>query len=533
MVLSVSTLAREQKNFIINQLEHIEHDLHPSVSEDEELIRRALFAVRNKSVTFERYVPTTSTLYTTVQDVRPTHVIVQFKEGEIQCNCPQEQWCRHKISVILSLYQNIDSVQDWASKWRSKKSVNLHLLASERTPENWLAMVNEVMSHQLQAGRQIEKYLISNIAENAHSKLKKHTPFEREWQPIYNLFIEIAILNKLWQHILENQSNVNNDYFEYFFDRRFEVIQNTIHEISGKSRLFATDPFFDALQVLVRELLLERKHHIGRRLNIYLLFWDTIFIEKRRAEEELSILQQYAEGTLGNKNGKLSDDVPLPTVLNVFHIILKDYDSLMKNLTTIQPNQMNIYFGLAKFSYSRNEEKAYELILKAMLPHLNEYINDYLLPSQRQVYVRRVHTLFEHIHLTEQEELMLFSAFGVYGVQPYSQYLLKVKRYEEWAALHQLYPSSISYLETCGLKEVLEVAPEVTLPLYHYYALEEVNQKSRMNYKQAVRIWKMMKSAAKKCGKTYFWTDYIQSIREQYKRLRALQEELEKGNLLA
>jgi len=42
----------------------------------------------------------------------------------------------------------------------------------------------------------------------------------------------------------------------------------------------------------------------------------------------------------------------------------------------------------------------------------------------------------------------------------------------------------------------------------------------------------MMKSAAKKSGKLNFWTDYIQSISEQYKRLRALQEELEKGNLL-
>jgi len=526
MGISISTLALEQTSFIRDQLEIIERTLHPSVTEDEELIRRALFAVRNKSVNFERYVPFSNTLYASVQDVRITQVSVNFRTNEIICECPQEEWCRHKVSVILSLYQYIDSVQDWAAKWRTKKSVNLHMLASNRTPENWLAMVDEVMTHLLPEGRPIEQYLVSSIFENAHTKLNKHQPFEREWQPIYKLFMEIGILNKIWKHLNETQTTLTTDYFEYLFDRRFEIIQQVIHDLSGKSRLFATDPFFDALQVLVRELLLERHHYIGRRLNIYLLFWDTVFIEKKRAEEELAVLEGY------HSTGEINEEVPLLSVYNVFYILLKDYDALKKNIESISAEQMNVYFGLAKFSNSRQDELATELILKAMLPLLNEYINSNLKPSQRQLYVRRIHLLYDNISLSENEELMLYSAFGVYGVQPYSHYLLKEKRYEEWAALHQLYPSSIAYLETCGLKDVLEEAPEVTLPLYHYYALEEVNQKSRMNYKQAVRIWKMMKSASKKSGKTNFWTDYIQTVREQYKRLRALQEELEKGNLL-
>ncbi len=531
MGLSVSSLAHEHENFIIEQLEQIERALHPSVTEDEELVRRALFAVRNKSVVFGRYIPTMGVMHTAVQDVRPTEVTVHFHSNVIQCSCPQEGWCRHKVSVVLSLYQYLDSVQDWSAKWRAKKGINLHLLASDRTPENWLAMVNEVMTHLLPEGRQIEQFLISNIAENALSKLNKHLPYEREWQPLYNLFMEVAVLNKLWQHIFQTDTAaVKNDYFEYFFDRRLETIQNYVHEISGKSRLFATDSFFDVLQTLVRELLLERQNHISRRLNLYLLFWDTIFIEKRQIKEEENILQNLIDNPSSNPN--LSEDVPLSTVLTLFHILLKNYDALKENLCTIHAEQLDIYFGLAKFSFSHNDDIAGEIILKATVPHLNEFINKFLLPQQRQMSVRRINLLFDNIKLTEQEELTLYSAFGIYGVQPYSNYLLKSKRYEDWVALHQLFPSSISYLETCGLKDVLDEAPEVTLPLYHYYALEEVKQKSRMNYKQAVRIWKMMKSAAKKSGKTNYWADYIQAVREQYKRLRALQEELEKGNLL-
>ena len=139
--------------------------------------------------------------------------------------------------------------------------------------------------------------------------------------------------------------------------------------------------------------------------------------------------------------------------------------------------------------------------------------------------------LYEGIKLTLEQEMTLFSSFGMYGLQPFSTYLISNGRYGEWAALHQLYPSSISYLELCGLKDVLVEAPAVTLPLYHVYAMEEIRQRSRMNYKQAVRIWKSMKTAAKKAGKTAYFETYMQIVRAQYKRLRALQEEIERGNL--
>ncbi|CAM5191940.1 hypothetical protein UACE39S_00784 [Ureibacillus acetophenoni] len=53
MSLSVSTIVRDYSSFIYEQIDMIERTLHPSVTEDEELVRRALFAVRNKSVLFE------------------------------------------------------------------------------------------------------------------------------------------------------------------------------------------------------------------------------------------------------------------------------------------------------------------------------------------------------------------------------------------------------------------------------------------------------------------------------------------------
>ncbi len=119
------------------------------------LVRRALFAVRNKSVVFQRFIPMKKRLYISVQDVRPTDVMIDFYHKLLVCSCPQDGLCRHKVSVMLSLYQYLESVQDWAAKWREKKSVSLHVLAGERSPESWQAMVDEVMSHILRGDERI------------------------------------------------------------------------------------------------------------------------------------------------------------------------------------------------------------------------------------------------------------------------------------------------------------------------------------------------------------------------------------------
>lgn len=526
MGLSVSMIAKEHEDFIRNGLERAEKSLHPSVTDDEELVRRSLFAVRNKSVVFNRFISVYGILDTTVQDVRPTNVTVDFRKEQIICSCPQQGWCRHKVSVLLSLYQHFDSVQDWATNWRVNKNVNLHSLAKERSPESWLAMVDEIMSHLLRDGQPLEGVFISSIVENAHDKLNKLKPFEREWQPIFHLFMELAVLNRLWDYLIETNSPIQSKYFEYFFDRRFDLLQNNLDLIKGKSRLFETDPFFDTIQQLVRDLLINGRELEDRRLNLYTTFWNSIFTEKSRAKKEIAILQEYLS------TGNYDDNVPLHHVCNLFFILLKEHDELKQNIEKISVNDVMIYLGLARFAFEQQDQYAGELILRATLPFINEFINVLILPAYRQMYVKRVDALYEKIDLNEQEQLQLFSSFGIYGIQPYSSYLLKNKKYNQWVALHQLYPSSISYLDSCGLKEILKEAPEVTLPLYHYYAIQEVNQKTRANYKQAVRIWKQMKSAAKKSGKLNYWTDYIQTVRNQFKRLRALQEELEKGNLL-
>lgn len=516
-------IARENRDFIINKLDEYEQLLHPSSSEDEELIRRAVFAVRNKSILFESYIPFSMTLYTKVQDVRAAEIVINFRKASISCTCSKKGTCRHQVAVLLALFQYFGSVQDWSSNWRAKKSVQLHTLAEERSPESWQRMVDEVLGHILHDDRRIEGFLVPSLAETARTKLRRHMPFEREWQPLFKLYTELAILDRIWTHLIHTNSPIQSDYFEYYAARSFETIKDYMEELQSGPRLFATDPFYVAIQQSVRALLVIEQGVPQLRLAAYLNFWLRLFTSPAQISEELAALHDLSATTT---------DINIDVVKTAFTILQKDEQAFHDCLQLVNAASIDTFIAISKFAMELDATIYTEQILKALIPYLPDFIQHHLSPMQRQQMTWVLDDLYSNLMLSEDEELQLYSAYGKYGVQPFSDYLIKNERYSDWAALHQLYPSSIAYLDRCGLKTVLANAPETTLPLYHHYAMEEIRQKSRLNYKQAVRIWRTMKSAAKKAGKMTFWEDYIQTIRLQYKRLRALQEEIDKSNLL-
>lgn len=524
MALSIAQLAKEHQEFVFTKLKEAEQALHPSSTEDEELVRRAVFSVRNKSVVFERFNGASSILYASVQDVRPASVEIDFAKEELSCNCPQLKWCRHQVGALLALYQYFDSVQDWSSAWRAQKSVQLKSLADERSPESWQLMVNEIMKRLLPPGRILEGYGLSAIRTDALDRLRRHMPFEREWQPLYKLFMELSIFNTIWRHVNETQGHsVDSPYMKYFIDQSVQSFESILTELTGRSRLFATDPFYDALQELVREFLLDRQGLFANRLQIYMLLWAVLFYERPRREQELALI---------NNLENPSSEISLQSLKLLFYVLLQKEELLQESIAQIDVQRMQDLFELAIFAKRAGESHAQSVILRAMLPFAEVFLQQTVPVVKRAQYVHQFQLLYEDIPLTEEDETTLYSAFGVYGLQPFSFFLIKKGRYREWVALHQLNLSSLSYLEMCGLKDVLQVAPATVLPLYHLYAMSEITQKSRMNYKQAVRIWKSMRSAAKRAGKTAYFETYMQTIRAEFKRLRALQEEIEKGNLV-
>lgn len=530
VALSISHIAREQADFIEAQLDDVGRQLHPSSAKDSECIRRAIFSVRNQSIIFQQFNNASATLYTQVQDVQVAQVTVFFYEHKINCSCKSTGWCRHKVAVLLSLYQHLHSVQQWAGEWRSQQAVQLHTLADARSPESWQRLIVEVANHVLHDKRRLDGYNMVYARNEIMSQLKKHMPFEREWQPLYQVFMEIGVMQKIWQFLQQQITEVNafeSNAFMYLTNEWLDDITVSAEKLQRAPQLFATEPFYQAIRQNIRDFILFENTHFPQRLHAYATIWLMLFTTKALREDELAILQKAAK----NPSPQLADDVDFYALEALLYMLIENETLLKANCDAITKNRVATLFLLAKFAHE-HATWAKPFLLRATLPHLQYYIHHELAAYARKEFIQEAHYLFNTVALSHEEEELLFGAFGKFGLQPYSLYLVEQQRFGDWAALQLLHRVSPQEAERHGLKTLLQQAPAETLPLYHSFAIAELQGKSRPHYKRAVRLWKSMKSAAKKADKLPFFHSYMEGIRKQFKRLRALQEEIEKGNLL-
>ena len=98
--------------------------------------------------------------------------------------------------------------------------------------------------------------------------------------------------------------------------------------------------------------------------------------------------------------------------------------------------------------------------------------------------------------------------------------------------IHSLVGFSVWEIEKDILKEIAASDPEALIPSYHRAAAFFIDQKNRSAYKEAARHLKKLRTLYKKAKKQQVWERYISQLSASYKRLRALQEELQKGKLI-
>ena len=511
---SLFNIAVRYQAHIQEWMDKIAEDFHPSHQEDEELIRRASFFVRNGAVRILSYDPYEHELQAKVQDVSPVIVTVSLLDKEVSCACPEKRLCRHCLAVIFSLYMQKFSLSDWLSEWRLKKSEQLSLLANERTPQSWDAIVKSTFDAVSSDWSWKERFYIDNSINQMKQKLKKFTPFEREWQPLYHVYTRTVMLRLLF----EVSESMDEALFRATIQTDIEDMQHQLVTLASKPRLFAADPFYDALVMHVRHMVFELEAMLDLRFNLFHAFWVILFTEKGRREREFAHLNDH----------KRFDNALFRAL---FCILLKQPDELRAIAEKVHPNDMTEWMHLAKLAKEMDDTESLTIILHAIRPHIFDYVNTYLSAWNRSLFVSRLYELYKSIEMPDEEREQLFWQFGSFGVRAYSDFLIDQLRYADWVALHHRFASTLDYAESCGMKTVLQEAPETVLPLYHVLAQNEIRERNRHSYKQAVRIWKKMKLAAKKAGKTDFWNSYVQEIQAKYRRLRALQEEIQKGNL--
>jgi len=76
-----------------------------------------------------------------------------------------------------------------------------------------------------------------------------------------------------------------------------------------------------------------------------------------------------------------------------------------------------------------------------------------------------------------------------------------------------------------------QARPQKAIPIYVAYARREIDQRTRGNYAQAALYLCIVRDLYHQLGDEKSWQELIRGIREEFRRLPALQDELNKAKL--
>ncbi|ASA25215.1 SWIM zinc finger family protein [Paenibacillus donghaensis] len=138
-------------------------------------------------------------------------------------------------------------------------------------------------------------------------------------------------------------------------------------------------------------------------------------------------------------------------------------------------------------------------------------------------------------HLPEEEPRMWSTLTEMlpFSRDLYDEKLLGRGKWQEWMDYQISSGAAPSDFRVRDLQPLEKHAPELLLPFYHQAVERFVIEKNRDSYKAAVKLLKRLAKLYKKIKREERWELFLSSFTAKHSRLRALQEELRKGNLIS
>ncbi|MBE9915267.1 SWIM zinc finger family protein [Paenibacillus donghaensis] len=138
-------------------------------------------------------------------------------------------------------------------------------------------------------------------------------------------------------------------------------------------------------------------------------------------------------------------------------------------------------------------------------------------------------------HLPESEDRMWETLAGMlpYSKEVYEDSLLTYGRWRQWMDIQLSTGKEPLEFRVSVLQPIEKHAPELLLPFYHQAVERYILLKNRQAYKAAVKLLKRLSKLYKKLKREERWEQFIALFANRHSRLRALQEELQKGKLIS
>lgn len=523
MHMSVERVSYLHEREIDGCMNMIKHTFRPGVQDEAQVIRKAVTLVRKGAFRSFRFSQDATAIEALLDDGTEEFVTLSLSMTEASCTCDEGNWCAHEIAVVFHLYSQFHSLTEWLHDWQQRETEQMVLTVSERTPEAWNNVLYKLTKPLRQIGPSDNPNVFIHESSLMDQKVIPLSPFEWEWKPLFELFYRLHLLDAGWSFAREHLEGAN--HFSYrqwqvkmWLNEQIEKLRDIGKVLGKKPRLFETDMFYTALKSQFREFVLRNEGLFDVRLAIYAFLWDVLYTDTASQEKELAHLLD-------------DDSVDASFFAAYFNLTNGDEETLAKIAERAGGELVGHWLPLADLAAEMEDAGSLAVIMETIYPHIGGYFERISFSTERYHFIRKIDGLLEEADFPEKRREELFMIYGEDGVSAFGDFLIERERFAEWAALMHRFNIPYDGLEPDTLKFVLANDPASVMPLLHTYAMRFIQEKNRHSYRRAVRLFKNMKAGAKKSGKVDFWNRYIDTVREQYRRLRALSEEMEKGNL--
>ncbi|GKV66249.1 MULTISPECIES: hypothetical protein [unclassified Sporosarcina] len=523
MQMTIERIANLHEREIEEFMNHIKHTFQPTVPQQAETVRKAASLVRMNAIGAYRYTQSEQSLMANISGTESEFARLSFQTMEPYCTCLNDSWCAHQIAVVFHLYSQFHSLSDWLHNWRQSGSVQTQLSIQQRTPDAWISALTQLVKPLGELDHKDGPTGFLHYASKIEQQKTRLSPFEWEWKPLFTLYYELTLLQAAWPFL--NSELSSNDSYQYgkwqltiWLNEQLSELKAGIIQLSSKSRLFETDAFHIRLKDLIHSFAVEEDGLFSKRFEAFRLVYTELYTDEAELSEAIRRLEN-----------ETSTDASLFRAF--LYLTSGRFDELDRELEVLDPTAVPQWLAFALYAKEDEDFDIVRSIMLQLLPHLADYYQQ-LAVSNRPAFAEDIDQLLALSDVPEEQRDQLFQSYGPEANRAYGQFLFERSRYDEWAALMHLTRNSVDMIDGNALKTALAEDSRAVFPLMHAEALKLVKEKNRDSYRRAVRLWKQMKTAAKRDGRNEFWNRYINTVRQQFPRLRALMEEMEKGNLL-
>ncbi|MFC5404431.1 SWIM zinc finger family protein [Cohnella soli] len=469
-----------------------------------------------------------------------------------RCNCPVSYNCKHVFAALLKyadvhgrpIHSLVNARSSMLSKAAPKASSyqEAKLQAAKKAAEDEAALqklaarlpsggIGEwhryfaAATEKLMQGARNVQFVDDVLA--AIVRLKPAMPQRKE--ELFTLHARMFVLSKLSQQP-QDQSGYVYSYLAFHTHHAAENVHQAISK-SFEEGILASEgqDQIDAEQTIayLRQEMLKETNEVKYFLQHYLAAWLYRSLapdaERRACAVELQELDLLHEG---------SPSAVLAIAVARASILQRTDDEAARKVLRNTPQAGSLPAELLAYFFAlpAQNEQWQRLVewLEWAAPAVNFRRNQDVRP-----YIEYWEAAAQHLPEVEERMWDVLASRLPQSRQLYEEKLLARGRLQRWMDYHLSQGSDPLEFRVTDLQPLEKQAPELLLPFYHQAIERYVLQKNRDGYKIAVRLLKRLAKLYKKLKQEQRWELFLDGFVSRNSRLRALQEEIKKGNLLS